>query len=155
MSIQRQALIWASVIAVFIALTWALKGILLPFVAGMAIAYFLDPLADRLEKYGLSRLAATAVITVFFLLVTVVLLIVLVPVLYNQLVALVEIMPRLLQRGQEWLITVGDGRLGRVLGVHGTDVEQAISDSLGGSFDWLMKFMSSLSSQGLQFVALL
>ncbi|MFN4355683.1 AI-2E family transporter [Parvibaculum sp.] len=155
MSIQRQALIWAAVIAVFIALTWALKSILLPFVAGMAIAYFLDPLADRLEKYGLSRLAATALITIFFLIVTVVLLIVLVPVLYNQLIALAEIMPRLMQSGQEWLITVGDGRLGRLLGVHGTDVEKAISDSLGGSLDWLVKFVSSVGSQGLQFVALI
>ncbi|MBX3508086.1 MAG: AI-2E family transporter [Parvibaculum sp.] len=155
MSIQRQALIWASVIAVFIALTWALKGILLPFVAGMAIAYFLDPLADRLEKYGLSRLAATAVITIFFLLLAVVLMIVLVPVLYNQLIALIEITPRLMQRGQDWLISIGDGRLGRFLGVHGADVEKAISESLGGSLDWLMKFMSSLSSQGMQIVALI
>ena len=48
MSIQRQIAIWAAVIAVFIAMLWLLKGILLPFVAGMAIAYFLDPLADKL-----------------------------------------------------------------------------------------------------------
>ncbi|HAC59404.1 MAG TPA: AI-2E family transporter [Rhodobiaceae bacterium] len=155
MSIQRQALIWASLIAVFILVTWALKGILLPFVAGMAIAYFLDPLADRLEKYGLSRLAATAVITVFFLLLAVVLMIVLVPVLYNQLVALVEFMPQLLQRGQEWLITVGNGRLGRFLGVHGADVEKAISESLAGSLDWMVKFLSSLGTQGLQIVAVI
>ncbi|MBA4209936.1 MAG: AI-2E family transporter [Parvibaculum sp.] len=155
MSIQRQAIIWALLIAVFAILLWLLKGILLPFVAGMAIAYFLDPLADKLEKYGLSRLAATALITVFFLVIAVVLMIVLVPVLYNQLIALVEIMPRLLQRGQEWLITVGDGRLGRLLGVQGADVEQAISASLGGSLDWLVTFLSSVGTQGLQIVALI
>lgn len=155
MTIQRQAIIWALVIAVFAVLLWLLKGILLPFVAGMAIAYFLDPLADRLEKYGLSRLAATALITVFFLIVAIVLLIVLVPVLYNQLIALVEVMPRLLLRGQEWLVTVGDGRLGRLLGVQGADVEQAISANLGGSLDWLVKFISSLGTQGLQIVALI
>ncbi|MBX3504984.1 MAG: AI-2E family transporter [Parvibaculum sp.] len=155
MTIQRQAIIWALVIAIFAILLWLLKGILLPFVAGMAIAYFLDPLADRLEKYGLSRLAATALITVFFLIVAIVLLIVLVPVLYNQLIALVEIMPRLLLRGQEWLVTVGDGRLGRLLGVQGADVEQAISANLGGSLDWLVKFISSLGTQGLQIVALI
>ena len=125
MSIQRQAIIWALLIAVFAILLWLLKGILLPFVAGMAIAYFLDPLADKLEKYGLSRLAATALITVFFLVIAVVLMIVLVPVLYNQLIALVEIMPRLLQRGQEWLITVGDGRGGRHIGGGGAGGGQA------------------------------
>lgn len=155
MSIQRQAIIWAAVIGVFILMLWLLKGILLPFVAGMAIAYFLDPLADRLEKYGLSRTAATATITVAFLLVTVILAIVLVPVLYNQLIALIEVFPSLIQRGQDWLLTVGDGRLGRLLGVHGPDVEKAISESLVGSLDWVVNLMTSLGLQGLQLVGLI
>lgn len=155
MSIQRQAAIWAGVISVFILMLWLLKGILLPFVAGMAIAYFLDPLADRLERYGLSRLAATALITIFFLMLAIILAIVLVPVLYGQLISLVEITPSLLQRGQEWLVTVGDGRLGRVLGVHGSDVEKAISESLTGSLDWLLAFFTSLGTQGLQIVAVI
>lgn len=155
MSIQRQVAIWAAVIVVFVLMLWLLKGILLPFVAGMAIAYFLDPLADRLEEYGLSRGAATGVITIFFLLIAIVLMIVLVPVLYNQLVALAEIAPAVLQRGQEFLLQLGNGRLGRLLGVHGPDVEEAISKSLAGSLDWLVNLVTSLSSQGLQLVALI
>lgn len=154
MSMQRQIAIWAAVIFVFIVVLWLLKGILLPFVAGMAIAYFLDPLADRLEEYGLSRGAATGVITVAFIVIAVVLMIVLVPVLYNQLVALVEVAPTVLQRGQEFLLTIGDGRLGRLLGVQGPDVERAISESLAGSFHWLMNIVTSLGSQGLQIVGL-
>ena len=38
---------------------WFLGDVLLPFVLGGAIAYFLDPVADRLERLGLSRVAAT------------------------------------------------------------------------------------------------
>ena len=45
-------------LAVFILLLWLLSDILLPFVAGMAIAYLLDPLTDRLEALGINRLAA-------------------------------------------------------------------------------------------------
>ncbi|MEQ8267835.1 MAG: AI-2E family transporter [Parvibaculum sp.] len=155
MSIQRQALIWALVIVLFALLLWLLKGILLPFVAGMAIAYFLDPLADRLESYGMSRLAATGTITITFLLIAIVLMIVLVPVLYNQLIALIEIMPALIRRGQDFLLTVGDGRLGRMLGVQGPDVQRAISESLGGSLDWLVNLLTSVGSQGLQIVGLI
>ena len=59
MSMQRQLAIWALVIGLFILGLWLLKGILLPFVAGMAIAYLLDPLADRLESYGLSTSCRT------------------------------------------------------------------------------------------------
>jgi predicted PurR-regulated permease PerM len=154
MSMQRQIAIWAAVIAVFIIVLWLLKGILLPFVAGMAIAYFLDPLADRLEEYGLSRGAATGVITITFIVIAVVLMIVLVPVLYNQLIALIELAPTVLQRGQEFLLAVGDGRIGRLLGVQGPDVERAISENLSGSFDWLVNIVTSLGSQGLQLVGL-
>jgi len=150
MSMQRQIAIWAAVIAVFIVALWLLKGILLPFVAGMAIAYFLDPLADRLEEYGLSRGAATGVITISFIVVAVVLMIVLVPVLYNQLIALIEVAPTVLQHGQEFLLKLGDG----LLGVQGPDVERAISESLTGSFDWLVNIVTSLGSQGLQIVGL-
>ena len=34
---------------------WLLSDVLLPFVAGMALAYLLDPLADRLERLGVNR----------------------------------------------------------------------------------------------------
>jgi predicted PurR-regulated permease PerM len=43
-----------------------LKDVLLPFLVGMGAAYMLDPLADRLERLGLSRIAATSVITAGF-----------------------------------------------------------------------------------------
>ncbi len=48
-------------------LLFSLSDILLPFVAGFAIAYLLDPVADRLEALGLNRIASTAVITFVFM----------------------------------------------------------------------------------------
>tara|TARA_R110002110_G_scaffold182692_5_gene389119 strand:- start:4732 stop:5847 length:1116 start_codon:yes stop_codon:yes gene_type:complete len=155
MSIQRQTVIWVLVVILFVVMLWLLKGILLPFVAGMAIAYFLDPMADRLEKYGFSRGAATGTITTVFALITIVLLIVGVPVLYNQLVALIEIAPAVLQKGQDLLLQLDDGRFAGALGSHGSHIETALSQSLGGSLDWLVNIMTSLGSQGLQLVGLL
>ncbi|HLN22964.1 MAG TPA: AI-2E family transporter, partial [Patescibacteria group bacterium] len=49
---------WLIGLAVFAVLLWLLSGILLPFVAGMAVAYFLDPVAHRLQRLGLSRTGA-------------------------------------------------------------------------------------------------
>ena len=70
MSRERQVIYWTIVLAVFVLLIIVLREVLLPFVMGMAIAYFLDPVADRLEKWGMSRtLAATALTVVFLLLV--------------------------------------------------------------------------------------
>ena len=49
MSGRRQALFWLASVVVLGVLVYFLRGILLPFVAGMAVAYFLDPLTDKLE----------------------------------------------------------------------------------------------------------
>ncbi|HHV69433.1 MAG TPA: AI-2E family transporter, partial [Ochrobactrum intermedium] len=61
-SVRRQAMFWVGAVAVFVLFLVVFSSVLLPFVAGMALAYFLDPVADRLERLGLSRLAATVVI---------------------------------------------------------------------------------------------
>jgi hypothetical protein len=54
-AVLRQVWFWlATAVAIVLAL-WLLHGILLPFVAGMALAYLLDPFANRLERLGLKR----------------------------------------------------------------------------------------------------
>ncbi len=84
---------WLIGLAVFLVLLYFLSSVLVPFVAAMAIAYLLDPLADRLEKTGLSRLAATSVITASFFLMAVLLLIILVPLIEDQVMTFVHKVP--------------------------------------------------------------
>jgi predicted PurR-regulated permease PerM len=57
---------WLIGTACFLVLLYLLRGVMLPFVAGMAVAYFLDPLADRMERAGLSRTLATGIICLVF-----------------------------------------------------------------------------------------
>src|SRR3546814_13019763 len=66
---------------------------LLPFVAGMAVAYLLDPLCDRLQRWGLSRTWATALVTVFFVLVCVLVLLLIIPTLISQIATFIERAP--------------------------------------------------------------
>lgn len=84
---------WLIGLVACLGLLYLLSGVLLPFVAGMAIAYFLDPLADRLERAGLSRMAATGVITAIFFLVVVLALIILVPIIEDQVVTFAHKVP--------------------------------------------------------------
>ena len=78
------------VLAIFIYLT---KSILLPFVAGFAVAYLLDPMADRLEGWGLPRWAATILILTLFFVGGMGLIFALAPILQNQLLGMVENIP--------------------------------------------------------------
>jgi predicted PurR-regulated permease PerM len=72
--LQTQVKFWLGVLVFFIIFLWLFADILLPFVLGMALAYLLDPLADRLERRGMSRLMATffvlSAVTVVIILVT-------------------------------------------------------------------------------------
>ena len=49
MQIERQIAFWVAAFLVFVGLLWLLHHILLPFVVGAALAYLLDPLANRLR----------------------------------------------------------------------------------------------------------
>ena len=91
--VRQQLLYWGiSTIVVFVVL-WALGDVLMPFILGGAIAYFLDPVADRLERLGLSRVAATAVITLCGVLLFVIVTLLVVPTLINQAAQLVNVAP--------------------------------------------------------------
>src|SRR3546814_11904888 len=62
---------------------------LLPFVAGMAVAYLLDPICDKLERW-MSRPWATALVTLFFVLPCLLVLLVIIPAVASQMVTLLE-----------------------------------------------------------------
>ncbi|MVA25331.1 AI-2E family transporter [Agrobacterium vitis] len=81
----RQVLFGIGTLAVVVAFLLTFSSILLPFVAGMALAYFLDPVADRLERLGLSRMMATVLILVSFVVIFVLSLVIIIPVLVTQL----------------------------------------------------------------------
>lgn len=84
MPIREQLRWWGIGFAIFAVALWYLGSVILPFVAGAAIAYFLDPVADRLERMGCTRLVATLIITFFAAIVFVALVLVLIPVLIAQ-----------------------------------------------------------------------
>lgn len=62
MTLQKQLGFWLAALLAFILFLWALQDILLPFIAGFVLAYFLDPVADWLERLGLNRVLATLLI---------------------------------------------------------------------------------------------
>ena len=103
--VRQQATYWGIAAAVFLLVLWGLGSVILPFVVGGALAYFLDPVADRLERMGLSRTAATATISVVALLVFVLLALLVIPMLVRQLTQLVNAAPDIVGQLQTFLTT--------------------------------------------------
>ena len=93
--IRDQLKYWGIAAIVFMVALWFLGDVLVPFLLGGAIAYFLDPVADRLERMGLSRGMAVAVITIFAILIFVLLALLVIPTLVSQTTSLIEVAPEL------------------------------------------------------------
>ena len=102
--IRNQLITWGIVLAVLFWLLWTMGSVLLPFVVGAAVAYFMDPVADRLETWGLSRVAATALITAGAVLVLVLLVLAVIPTLIHQTYALINDAPEMSRRTQAFLL---------------------------------------------------
>ena len=101
--VKEQLKYWSIAAAVFLGLLWLLSGVMLPFVLGMAVAYFLDPVADWLEARGFSRAWATVTITAAAGLVFTLVALLVVPALVDQLAALVNTAPKLFAQLQAFL----------------------------------------------------
>lgn len=93
MTAERQMRFWFIGLALFLLALYLLRGILLPFVAGMAVAYLLDPGCDWLQRRGLSRTLATLAVTAAFVLAAALAVVVLVPLLQGEVMSLAERLP--------------------------------------------------------------
>jgi len=160
-TLQRQLLFWISTLVVLILIIFLLSPVLLPFVAGMALAYILDPLADRLERIGMSRLLATSVILIVFALMFVVFLVALVPILSSQIAQFAEDLPQYAARLQTFtrnvvgqVLEIGWVRNLLGLGSDATTPAAAGRDLLGKAAGWLTTVLQGLISGGLALVNL-
>ncbi|KRS17199.1 AI-2E family transporter [Roseovarius indicus] len=101
--VGTQAKYWGIATAVFLVLMWLLGDQILPFVLGGAIAYFLDPVADRLERMGASRAVAVAIITLVALMIFAIMALLVIPTLVQQAVNLFNVAPQVFKNLQGFL----------------------------------------------------
>ncbi|MCB1430136.1 MAG: AI-2E family transporter, partial [Nitratireductor sp.] len=151
--IRRQVFFWLLALGAFLFFLWMFAGILLPFVAGMALAYFLDPVADLLERWGLSRLMATVIILFFFVVIFIVTLMILVPVLGNQIAGFLERMPDLVTRLQSLLASSESPWIRKIIGIEGQSLQDNMNELVKQGAGWIATVMRQLWNSGKAIVS--
>ena len=101
--VNIQTRYWGIAAVLFFVALWYLGSYMLPFLVGGAVAYFLDPVADRLERAGLGRAMATSIITFGAVLIFVLLVLAVIPLLVQQLSALIAATPDIAARFEVFL----------------------------------------------------
>lgn len=150
----RQVAFWLLAAAVLIFFLYVFSSILLPFLAGMVLAYFLDPVADRLERLGLSRPAATVLILISFVLTLAVALMIIIPVLGNQLLGFAERLPDYIARLQALITNLDPEWFETTTGVDTQALQQGLSDLLAQSMGFIATLFRSIWSSGMAIVNL-
>lgn len=150
---RRQLFFWlagAFVLALFL---YLFSDILLPFVAGMVLAYFLDPVADRLQRLGLSRVMATVVILFAFIIILVLAFVILIPVLASQMADFAGKLPEYLTRLQALITSFDPQWLKQRFGVDPASLKQGLNSLLTSGFGLLTTVFQSIWSSGMALVS--
>ncbi len=149
---QRQLTFWlASLVLVVLAL-WLLSEILLPFIAGAAIAYLLTPLTDRLERLGIARLAAAFLIITLVVMAIVLVILLVAPILGGQLSSFIEKLPDYVAKLQSLLTDQSRPWVQKLLGA-GLNTDKTFTDLVTQGAGWLTAFLKSLWSGGRALVS--
>lgn len=132
-------LIPLAVVVVFFAFIAAVKGILLPFVAGLAIAYLFDPTVDKLELLGVKRWVGVCIILLCFFLFVTGFIFLVAPLVTQQIAALVKLLPDYIES---------------LRGLLGTLLERAGQDRVEGfAEDYGAKIFGVISNAATKFLS--
>ena len=152
MTRRERGLFWGVLLAVVMLGLYALRDVLVPFVAGMAVAYLLDPVVDRLERLRIGRGLATFLVLFGFFAVALGLLLLLIPLLQSQVEKLAGALPGYVEMARE--------RLGPLLsslgeGIDPKEVLAKVTGMTGDLMSWAGELAGRLISGGFLIANLL
>ncbi len=153
-AMRKQAMFWVIATLLLVVFLIVFSSILLPFVAGIALAYFLDPVADRLERFGMSRFVATVAILIAFVLVLVLGLIIIVPILVTQLAEFIAKFPGYFTQLQSLVAHQDSEWLKKYLGMNSTVIQDNLSGFLKQGASFLSSLLQSLWNSGKSLIDL-
>jgi predicted PurR-regulated permease PerM len=151
--VERRVHFWLAVLVLVVLALWLLSEILLlPFVAGLAIAYLLTPLTDRLERRGVNRLAAAFIIIAVVVLALVYLILLAAPIVGTQLTSFIDSVPGYVTTRQALPGDPSRPWLQKLLGASSAD--KSICDLVTQGVGWLTAFIRSVWSDGRALVSI-
>jgi predicted PurR-regulated permease PerM len=150
----RPLTFWIVTLALVTMMVVLLRQVLLPFVAGMALAYLLDPLVNRLERIGMNRAAATLLILGLFILGVITLLVVAIPIIGAEIAFLAESLPAYIKRVQALVVNPSHPWISKIIGAGLSEAQQSSGELASVGASWLADLLRSLWSDGRALISI-
>ncbi|MFQ3789723.1 AI-2E family transporter [Halomonas sp. A29] len=145
---------WVLIGAVVVVwLLFQLETMLMPFIAGMILAYLSDPLANRLQRLGLSRTLAVCGVFLILALVLVVALLVLIPLLIQQVRQFGQLIPGIFEWVETVLAPQIRGWTGLDVAADLDDLQQTMAQHWQDAGGYLAQFLGQVGRSGAAFLA--
>lgn len=139
---------WVAALAVLIAVVWLFSGILLPFVAGMALAYLLDPIARRAERLGIGRAVSALIVVTVVIVALVIVVMATAPILADQFLDFFDKLPGYFTRLQKLISDPSRPWLAKTFGGRLSDPGDSVSGLVAQTSGYIGTFLASLWSGG-------
>jgi predicted PurR-regulated permease PerM len=149
MTFEKRTMFWVAGLAVFAYVVHLLSSILLPFVAGMLTAYFLDPVADRLEARKIPRGIATALILLAFFLCGAGVITLLFPMLQRQIVDLAILLPGMVDAARQSIEPILREFLAGLPPDTMAEIKTSVGNIAGKVASWVTGMLASVWSGGV------
>jgi len=146
---------WMLLLLSIVCGVWLLKGILVPFVFGMVIAYFLNPVVENLARHKIPRWLSTTVSLTGFCLLIGLLLYFIVPLLETQIAALIKAAPGYVEKlrmdyvpgVKEWLSQFEESDINKI--------RDAANQSVGNAADFISIAFKKILATGFALLDIL
>lgn len=135
-----------------VGLLFQLEAMLMPFIAGMILAYLSDPLANRLQRLGLSRTLAVCGVFLILTLVLVLALLVLIPLTVQQVRQFGQLIPGIF----EWVETALAPQIrawtGLDVAADLNDMQEALGEHWQDAGGYLAQLLGQVGRSGAAFL---
>jgi predicted PurR-regulated permease PerM len=151
----RPRMLWIGTLVALVVAVVLLREILFPFVAGMALAYLLDAPVNGLQRFGVSRAAATLLILGGVICGVIALIVLTAPFIGAEIVDFIDKFPTYVRRLHEFATDPSRPWLSRIVGEGFAIAERSSQDIEQLASSWLTSFFNSLWSGGRALVSIL
>ena len=146
---------WFVIFFVFFFLLYLLRSVLMPFVAGILLAYLLDPLTLKLQKCKMSRTWATVLVCFLMILIVLPAIFLFLGMVESQVTLLVQATPKYLALVLEKARPALQRLAERFPGLIGGNLEEMIKGNIGNGVKFAGALLKGLIANGFAFINLI
>ena len=154
-NLNRPPLFWFAALALIATAAVLLREVLLPFVAGLALAYLLDPLVNRLERIGINRVVATLSILVVFFAALILGLLLALPIVTTEVALLIDRLPGYVRRLQALALDATHPSMSKIIDMGIEEAERSSGELASLGATWVTEALRALWSDGRMLLSII